>query len=119
MDPIDIAAPENAVPVISLKVLDKIIPLPITGRRLLIFKTNMMHALGIKRRSDLKTFNPDDAEIDEMQGISTVDEILRDCPATADLAGTLDIKVYNLIIAQLMEALFRDNTAPESESKKK
>lgn len=119
MDPIDIAAPEHAVPVITLKVLDKAIALPITGRRLLMFKTAMVHAMGIKRRADLKTMDPDAIEVDELQGVAAVDEILRDCPATADLAGTLSIEVYDLIIGQLMAILFRENAQPESDSKKK
>jgi len=119
MEPIDLVAPDNEVPIIVFRVLDKTIKLPITGRRLIMFKAGMMAAMGFKRLSDLANVDPATLEPDELKSIAIVDDILHDCADTADLAGTLSLPACNAIIGQLMEILFAKTHQGGDEVKKK
>lgn len=118
MEPINLTTQENEVPVIRFLVIDKLISLPVTGPRLIAFKAAMTHAMGVTRKSDLAKLG-DNIEVDEKQSIAAVDEMLRDCPDTASLAGTLSIAVYVQIIAELNRILFGDVTKAQSESEVK
>lgn len=109
MDPINLTAKENEVPVIRFLVLDKLISLPVTGRRIIMFKVGIKRAMGIVRASDMEKMVPEN--IDELKGMEVIDEILRDCPETKSLAGTLSLPVCNAIIAQLQEIMFGETTA--------